>query len=238
MWKRITVEGIMSTNPLVIVTEYESCSVVYDAGMLTWILLSRNTRAVQWCMMLACLHRSYSRLTAPAFRHTRKRKVPRDVRNSKGPQTWRVQEMQVQNGTDPGVRRSKRSLLASRTRCNVHVLWKPPKFGNKVKIGNNVQVGKKFENWCNVWSIEGVTVYGHVPECHVTFGRERLHNVWWDSHIDHKTSWGTISFKEWTCRATHSSTLRRRFRQILSRPRQLRNNLRKDDSPHSPIDSD
>ena len=25
-------------------------------------------------------------------------------------------------------------LLASRTRCNV--LWKPPKFGNKVKIGN------------------------------------------------------------------------------------------------------
>ena len=28
------------------------------------------------------------------------------------------------NGTGPGVRRSKRPLLASRTRCNV--LWKPP----------------------------------------------------------------------------------------------------------------
>ena len=28
-------------------------------------------------------------------------------------------------------------LLASRTRCNV--LWKPPKFGNKVKIGNKVE---------------------------------------------------------------------------------------------------
>ena len=44
--------------------------------------------------------------------------------------------MQVPNGTGPGVRRSKRPLLASRTRCNV--LWKPPKFGNKVKIGIKV----------------------------------------------------------------------------------------------------
>ena len=78
-------------------------------------------------------------------------------------------------GTGPGVRRSKRTLLASRTRCNV--LWKPPKFGNTVKIGNKVQFGNKFANWCNVLSIEGVTVYGHVPECHVTFGRGRLHNV-------------------------------------------------------------
>ena len=55
--------------------------------------------------------------------------------------------MQVPNGTGRGVRRSKRPLLAIRTRCNV--LWK---FSNKVKIGNNVQ----FANWCNVWSIEGV----------------------------------------------------------------------------------
>ena len=39
-------------------------------------------------------------------------------------------------GTGPGVRRSKRPLLASRTRCNI--LWKPPKFGNTVKIGNKV----------------------------------------------------------------------------------------------------
>ena len=28
-------------------------------------------------------------------------------------------------------------------------------------------------NWCNIWSIEGVAVYGHVQECHVTFVRER-----------------------------------------------------------------
>ena len=99
------------------------------------------------------------------------------------------------NGTGPGVRRSKRPLLASRTRCNV--LWKPLKFGNKVKIGYKVQFGNKFSNWCDVWSIEGVIVHGHVPECHVTFGKGRLHNVWWDPQIDHKTSWGTISNVPW-----------------------------------------
>ena len=42
-----------------------------------------------------------------------------------------LEQMQVPNWTGPGVRRSKRPLLARRTRCNV--LWKPPKFGNKVK---------------------------------------------------------------------------------------------------------
>ena len=68
-----------------------------------------------------------------------------------------------------------------------------PKFGNKVKIGNKVQFGNKFSNLCNVWSIEGVAVYGHVQECHVTFERERLHNGWWNPHIDQKTSLGTIS---------------------------------------------
>ena len=67
----------------------------------------------------------------------------------------------------------------------------------KVKIGNKVQFGNKFANWCNVWSIECAIVYGHVPECHVTFGRGRLHNIWWDPHIDHKTFWGTISNVPW-----------------------------------------
>ena len=42
-----------------------------------------------------------------------------------------LEQMQVPNGTGPGVRRSKRPLLASRTRCNV--LWKPQKFGIKSK---------------------------------------------------------------------------------------------------------
>ena len=87
-----------------------------------------------------------------------------------------LEQMQVPNGTGPGVRRSKCPLLASRTRCNV--LWKPPKFGNKViLIGIKVQFGNKFAIRCNVLSIEGVIVYGHVPECHVTFGRGRFHNV-------------------------------------------------------------
>ena len=59
-----------------------------------------------------------------------------------------LEQMQVQNWTGPGVWRSKRPLLASRTRCNV--LCKPPKFGYKVKIGNKVQFGNKFANWCYV----------------------------------------------------------------------------------------
>ena len=56
-------------------------------------------------------------------------------------------------------------------------------FGNKVKIGNKVQFGDRFKNWCNVWSVKDVTVDDHVPECHVTFGRWGLHNVWWDPQI-------------------------------------------------------
>ena len=55
-----------------------------------------------------------------------------------------LEQMQVPNGTGPGVRRSKRPLLASRTCSNV--LWKPPKLGNEVKIGNKVQFGNKFAN--------------------------------------------------------------------------------------------
>ena len=43
----------------------------------------------------------------------------------------KLEQIQVPNGTGPGVRRSKRSLPASRTLCIA--LWKPPKFGNKVK---------------------------------------------------------------------------------------------------------
>ena len=70
------------------------------------------------------------------------------VMTSSGKNGLNIRTMQVPNGAGPGVRRSKRPLLASRTRCNV--LWKPPKFGNKVKIGNKVQFGNKFANWCNV----------------------------------------------------------------------------------------
>ena len=47
-----------------------------------------------------------------------------------------LEQMQDLNGTGPGVWRSKRPLLASRTRCNV--LWKPPKFGNNPYCKNNL----------------------------------------------------------------------------------------------------
>ena len=53
---------------------------------------------------------------------------------SSGKNGLNIEQMQVPDGTGPGVRRSKRPLLASRTRCNL--LWKPQKFDNKVKIGN------------------------------------------------------------------------------------------------------
>ena len=46
-----------------------------------------------------------------------------------------------------------------------------PNFGKKVQIRYKVQFGNKLTNRCNVWSIESVNVYGHVPECHETFGR-------------------------------------------------------------------
>ena len=59
-----------------------------------------------------------------------------------------LDEMQVSNGTGPGAKRSKRPLLASRTRCNVH--GNLPEFGNKVKIGNKAQFGNKLKNCCYV----------------------------------------------------------------------------------------
>ena len=35
------------------------------------------------------------------------------------------------------------------------------------------------KNWCNVISMEGVTVCGHHPECRVTFARGGPHIVWY-----------------------------------------------------------
>ena len=45
--------------------------------------------------------------------------------------------------------------------------------------------------------MEGVIVYDHVSESHVTFVRGGLHNVWWDPHIDYRTSLRTISNVPW-----------------------------------------
>ena len=64
--------------------------------------------------------------------HKSKIEVPKDVQNSRSENMTRsgedilniLEKMQVRNRTGPGVRRSKRPLLANRTNCNV--LWKPP----------------------------------------------------------------------------------------------------------------
>ena len=63
--------------------------------------------------------------------------------------------------------------------------------------GNLAQLGKKsnsvirsrsvmVKNWCNVLSMEGVTVCGHHPECRVTFGRGGPKP---DPSINHFTQW-------------------------------------------------
>ena len=73
-----------------------------------------------------------------------------------------------------------------------YVPWKPCTIGkksNSVIRSRSVMV----KNWCNVLSMEGVTVFGHHPECRVTFGRGGPHIVWLDPRTDHKTSLETIS---------------------------------------------
>ena len=110
-----------------------------------------------------------------------KREVPSGVRNSK----VRIQDKfrrdwsrhkitcKSQSGTGPGVRRSKRPLLACRTRCicSMETLGKK---SNSVIRSRSVMV----KNWCNVLSMEAVTVCGNYPECRVTFGRGGPHIVW------------------------------------------------------------
>ena len=71
-----------------------------------------------------------------------------------------LEQMQVPNGTGPGVRRSKRPLLASRTRCNV--LWKPPKFWKvgilKTGLTTPTDRPKSVHNRCVIDGFGGVFV--------------------------------------------------------------------------------
>ena len=102
----------------------------------------------------------------------------------KSPETRRVQERLVSTLEHMQVPK------LDRTRC-------PEELASSVGMphplhmfyGNLVQLGKKsnsvirsrsvmVRNWCNVLSMEGVTVCGHHPECHVTFGRVGPHIVW------------------------------------------------------------
>ena len=66
------------------------------------------------------------------------------------------------------------SVLCWHTAPVANVLWKPLAIRLKVEFGNNVQISNRVKNGCNAWSMEGVTVDGHHPECHVTFGRGNL----------------------------------------------------------------
>ena len=40
------------------------------------------------------------------------------------------------------------------------------------------QFGNKVIFWCQVWSVDGVIVYGQATECNLTFVRGELHIVW------------------------------------------------------------
>ena len=76
-------------------------------------------------------------------------------------------------GTEPGVRKGKRSLLASHTRCKCSM----------ETTHNSVKVMKLVESLIG----REVTV-GQGSECHLTFVRGLLHIAQQDPRIDHKTS--------------------------------------------------
>ena len=103
--------------------------------------------------------------------------------------TWQVRGIRSQQlehwqvpkwGTVPGVRKGKRSLLASHTRCKCSM----ETTHNSVKVKLGIKVMKLV-----VESLIGreVTV-GQGSECHLTFVRGLLHIAQQDPRIDHKTS--------------------------------------------------
>ena len=61
-----------------------------------------------------------------------------------------------QSGTGPGVRGSKRPLLACRARCECSM--ENSRNDVKIKFSNKVWINNRVKNWCNAWSMEGVTV--------------------------------------------------------------------------------
>ena len=98
--------------------------------------------------------------------------------------TIRARASPPKGGTEPGVRRGKRSLLASHTRCKCSM----ETTHNSVKVKLGIKVMKLVESLIG----REVTV-GQGSECHLTFVRELLHIAQQDPRIDHKTSWMTIS---------------------------------------------
>ena len=102
--------------------------------------------------------------------------------------TWQVQQSEhkqvPKRGTEPGVRKGKRSLLACHTRCKCFM----ETTHNSVKVKIGIKVIKLVESLIG-WE---VTV-GQGSKCHLTVVRWKLHIAELDPRIDQKTSWMTIS---------------------------------------------
>ena len=120
-------------------------------------------------------------------------KVPRGIRGEKSSKDMASSRNLVSTigalaspkwGTEPGVRKGKRSLLASHTRC----ICSMETTHNSVKVKLGIKVMKLVESLIG----REVTV-GQGSECHLTFVRGLLHIAQQDPRIDHKTSWMTIS---------------------------------------------
>ena len=76
------------------------------------------------------------------------------------------EHLQIPYGTGPGVRRSKRSLLACHTRCKCSM----ETTRNSVKVKVGIKVMKLVESL-----IGWVVTVGQGSECHLTFVRGTLH---------------------------------------------------------------
>ena len=111
-------------------------------------------------------------------------KVPRGIRGEKSSKDMASSRNLVSTigalwGTEPGVRKGKRSLLASHTRCKCSM----ETTHNSVKVKLGIKVMKLVESLIG----REVTV-GQGSECHLTFVRGLLHIAQQDPRIDHKTS--------------------------------------------------
>ena len=88
-------------------------------------------------------------------------------------QVWEIWSQQLDHkqvlkrGTEPGVRKGQRSLLACHTRCKCSI--ETTRNSVKVKLGIKVM---KFMDSLIGWE---VTVTGQGSECHLTFVKGRLH---------------------------------------------------------------
>ena len=96
-------------------------------------------------------------------------KVPRGIRDEKSSKDMAssMNTSKSQNGgTEPGVRKGKRSLLACHTRCKCSM----ETTHNSLKVKVGIKVMKLVESLIG-WE---VTV-GQESECHLTFVRGKLH---------------------------------------------------------------